>query len=1362
MNLWLKISILIAVLLKAIILNGQVLPPYFNDFENLEEDTLGWSHYATEGTDDWEIGEPSGEQFFEAYSGLNAWCTDLDTSLAENSTRFLITPYFDLSGEYEYVVGFRHRVRRTLGMILKVQFRNGSLGSWSNLPYTAYDLDMDDSFFDTPGDTYERMEYNTSEITGSKDSIQFRFQAVSVSVEPEDEGWVLDDFFIQVADINFRGLKTDTIFDVTKYFTTIETNFWMVLTDRVDGGDSPIIERTNFYFSEDTIWDETDIYLTNFITTHTYGVYEVENYHYHPVTLELPEGLENEYYYIIYVVDELNEIEESNEADNEGRIVLSLAPISETNYVDDFEDDESIWNKDLIYPYESQWYHGYGNDFNIEKAHSGTNQWSVSYRNMDGLNYLETPYIDLSGTENNSFCFFGRMIHSESDYGMIWGLNFLKPVYDTTSTTFPLFYEGEPDYELPIEYPRIPNEWDCYCFDIDEYDDFLSTKFRITKDWYYLSDSPGHAFAIDDVYIGEKKPDLSIEGSNENLFTTSDRLIDTLRFYYFNSGLVPSVVSSARFYWSADSLFDPLEDILLEELSLPGLEDTSYVKLEWEYNKFDTEIENYYIIYEIDPDYSVDEMREYNNIGYFKVHQQEVIVAPYLNDFEEEIVGWRHNSSLNADNWMWGVPDGDIFTNAISGEKSWVTSDTGIVSNNSEMHLYSPVFDLTEMEHPILEFSSLSHINNYYAELGYAQSNIQYSIDGGSNWHYLEHQGFNRKGLYEFVAYDHLWGGDEMDETHTDYKMVQSGGPCFPQYDTYPGRDFLENYRTVVDIDTFSNFSNIQFRFNVANSFNPSEGMIVDDFGISDASYELYLEDNRNLMVNHLDKYIVLNFGIRNDANATTSPFKTKIFLSEDTLLSLVDDYLLHTEFCSEILPYERYYQAIRLPLDIENYGEYNYVIFEIDSDEDVAELNEDNNLGIYNLNMDTLIGFNEFYEEDFEDELIDGWAWHVYGADADGPRFRHKKLLNDPANLVDDGYWFLDPMDLSGTYYNNWIDYGIYYLESPGFDLSNTYKAKISFDLICRGLISQSGGNLQYSTDGGDTWYPVFQNPGTFADNWYYLTDFDDRINSINNENGWYNVPDFTYSQCDISHLVGSANTKFRIQFRSEQSFAPTAIHGVRLDNFKLESDTMDLVMIGGPEEYDAPYGTTILSFNYSIDHRSTYYTYDQTTLFYWSNDTVFDETDLCIDTLSHGPFPSNSIVDLIATINRPDTISQLEYYLFYVIDGIDALNETSEINNVSRVKVKFSTLADIEENNSQITIESFQEKFIISGFSRKVSSAALLDSKGQIIKSFDEELMNEINLLTIKKAGLANGVYLLKVSYGDHFETVKLLVID
>jgi hypothetical protein len=101
---------------------------------------------------------------------------------------------------------------------------------------------------------------------------------------------------------------------------------------------------------------------------------------------------------------------------------------------------------------------------------------------------------------------------------------------------------------------------------------------------------------------------------------------------------------------------------------------------------------------------------------------------PYLQGFEANN-GYWYTGGTN-DSWQWGTPQKTIIDKAANGSKCWVTSLAGNYNNNELSYLYSPCFDLSGLQQPVLSFS---HIFQTEDDCACDYHWAEYSTDG-VNW----------------------------------------------------------------------------------------------------------------------------------------------------------------------------------------------------------------------------------------------------------------------------------------------------------------------------------------------------------------------------------------------------------------------------------------------------------------------------------------------------------------------------------------------------------------------------------------------------------------------------------------------------
>lgn len=131
-------------------------------------------------------------------------------------------------------------------------------------------------------------------------------------------------------------------------------------------------------------------------------------------------------------------------------------------------------------------------------------------------------------------------------------------------------------------------------------------------------------------------------------------------------------------------------------------------------------------------------------LNYQVRNQPSIASFPYLQDFESGDGSW-YAEGFNT-TWQYGTPGSLRLKKAASGSKVWATSLDGNYRDNEESYLYSPCFDLSSLQQPMLSFSLSTHIENCGGVLCDG-AYVEYSIDG-INWTKLgtAGEGFNWYG----------------------------------------------------------------------------------------------------------------------------------------------------------------------------------------------------------------------------------------------------------------------------------------------------------------------------------------------------------------------------------------------------------------------------------------------------------------------------------------------------------------------------------------------------------------------------------------------------------------------------------------
>ncbi len=1137
--------------------------PYFNNFDNAS-DTIGWYHYSIVGVDEWEMGQPNGNLFSSANSLFNAWVTNPNGSCNAGSQMILETPFFDLSNtSSNSVLSFYQKNRYSTDpseSSAKLEYSLDSI-NWfilDDVGAQKKNWQSNQGFPPVYSSLFKHVAIDLGFLQGN-DSVKFRFR-YSINISNQ-EGWMIDDFRIDEPYFNVYPSSADTIRGLNNYFPDFEVDLtWVFLNQWEDYYNF----TCSYFLSDDPILDPGDQFLGSFNNNIKQTDYSFAN------TFSMPAGISSGRHYVFYYLDSTNILVENNETDNIGFIVLELDSLYENPYQEYFDSSTTEWNR-YIDQNLTNWHWGPPNYFHAEQARSGDNCY-YSRESIYNPEALYSPFIDLSNSTNSVLCFYYK--HYESQL-----------VYLKTQIANPVAFVGEPTFQSPNLALNVPDSrlygWDCYCRDISSHDGIQSTKIRMIGPSY---NDDNYVF-IDDVYIGSAKPDATILIDEAHHYTNSNNNLDSIGYYFMNGGLAGLPTTETKFYYSTDSLLDG-SDIYLGSNIEPVMTDTSFVWRSFSFTKPNTSITEFFIIYEADAGNAIDEMHEYDNTGHIKFNQLQNKSLPYFNDFESNVDDWSHFSSIGQDNWIWGEPSGDEIFEAFSGSKGFITSDTGLVDTFSRSHLLTPLFDLTELNNPVMEFKINFTIRDSslapYFNARDIRLNIMYSNNGGSTWQTLLPSNDSYKGPYSWFSYNSVTGEDEEELNMLGLNLYKKNQNSFsPTSPSYYGRDYMDPYEVSIDLDAIKNDENIRFMFVFAVGGESCEGTIIDDFEISERKIDLVNITHKNLMISSEDKFIRDHIDIKNNENYISTPTTVRFYLSNDTILQVGQDQLMEEENVPKIRPFKKHYCGLNFPTP-QNLQDYNYLLVEVDPLDLNNESNETNNLTWLRLNLDTATHFNYPLLFDFNGDEIDGWCWYndstgLMTNNQHNFRFRHKPLgkggLNnfmDPAYDCMPGTWFMDGFDLIGYGYD-WDYLAITSIESPALDFSNTTDVKLEFDFLATGVMSplsnRQGGNMQYSTDGGQTWTTLTSAMDPNAVNWYNSND----VTSLNGEPGWVNFSttfsgNLLHAEFNAEFLSGEPYVKFRFNHRGDFRDGGPGPHGFRLDNFFIHGafiDTLQPIII-------------------------------------------------------------------------------------------------------------------------------------------------------------------------------------------------------
>jgi hypothetical protein len=117
-----------------------------------------------------------------------------------------------------------------------------------------------------------------------------------------------------------------------------------------------------------------------------------------------------------------------------------------------------------------------------------------------------------------------------------------------------------------------------------------------------------------------------------------------------------------------------------------------------------------------------------NNSKKFIAHSQDVINRfPYLEDFEKGEGNWYRDGANPS--WEYGNPASVKINSAASGQRAWKTRLSGNHNAVENSSLYSPCFDLSSLQRPVLSFSMAMNMDVCFPYTLCESLSVQYSTN---------------------------------------------------------------------------------------------------------------------------------------------------------------------------------------------------------------------------------------------------------------------------------------------------------------------------------------------------------------------------------------------------------------------------------------------------------------------------------------------------------------------------------------------------------------------------------------------------------------------------------------------------------
>ena len=690
--------------------------PYFNDFES---SISGWRHGTSFNVDEWEWGVPSGTILNSAFSGTKVWGSKLSGTPTLMSRMHLYTPIIDLTTltdpvlEFDVLIDIRdfnmsYSVDGGASWLL-LDTTNLSFKPWyypslnNNSLKSSLLLEVREDVFQVHylfqgKDNLRNTRYILDlKFLQNQTAVQFRYNlAVSDAVEPlggmynyGDEGVVIDNFeirqkFYDLTVANKKALMYSSLKNLVNFDILIKN----------DGNYISDSTTVNFYLSIDSVLDGFDQFIgTNIIeaTRPDMAYYITTSY---PVT-----NLSN-YVYLIYEIDPLNVMVESDEVNNIGAWPLALDSVSSYPYFNEFNDtvvhgwkpycsNPDFRMRHLIAPGEGgtgrrsfEWYTD-----NID---------AIFYSNSVPVWYLESPSFDFTGISTvhigfNLYCLGsygsgqdkdGANLDYSLDGGNTWNLLgiYNDPNSDNWYNLQDLVdFDGNPGWSK-FENWFQPTTYDASSILANQSDVVFRFKFSsVVEPFGNAGKTQG--FRIDNFAINTTGPFfgdfMALEVPCDTIVVLDTAQEFEVTYSFTNTGNQYTGYAATQFFWvTQQDTFTTLVNMtvnMVEDLLAPG--DTSVVTVSILYptQLCDTAAVLYYSLdvpTQFNPLGSTMEPNENNNIGCFYIELPSNAVDAYITVSDTTV--------CNGDEVILSATPG-YYYNWSTGETtdSIITSDSG-------------------------------------------------------------------------------------------------------------------------------------------------------------------------------------------------------------------------------------------------------------------------------------------------------------------------------------------------------------------------------------------------------------------------------------------------------------------------------------------------------------------------------------------------------------------------------------------------------------------------------------------------------------------------------------------------------------
>ena len=224
------------------------------------------------------------------------------------------------------------------------------------------------------------------------------------------------------------------------------------------------------------------------------------------------------------------------------------------------------------------------------------------------------------------------------------------------------------------------------------------------------------------------------------------------------------------------------------------------------------------------------------------------VTLSYATSFEDDTHEWfaeytrvheeglaRFNDAPLSSSWEVSAPRGTIINSSAGEQLAWITNAAGDYFENESSWVYSPEFDISAVERPMVEFDIAWNFDTRRDG-----AVLQYSIDDGEIWYTVGdyHEESTGIGWYNYsgISSD---PGNQFSVDDSALRTVEVGWGA-----AAPGDVLWHNARHKLDFLSEDSRHKVRFRFAMSSdSSGTAEGVAIDNFKIRSRTRGVLLEE---------------------------------------------------------------------------------------------------------------------------------------------------------------------------------------------------------------------------------------------------------------------------------------------------------------------------------------------------------------------------------------------------------------------------------------------------------------------------------------------------------------------------------------